>query len=313
VKGARIGQKIVAPLLLFALFAVIGTAPFAMTTARADVLFGTSGPDTIGGTDDDDIIIGKEGNDDISGEGGDDYIEGNEGNDEINDGPGSDNIFGDDGRDKIELEGLGEDGGFDGADEAHGEKGKDNIRSTGDSGFRVIFGGDDDDTISATGGHTGRIYGGTGDDVVDTCCDAQYDVWGGSGNDEIGGASECALVRVFAGSGHDRVLSPDEFTSGGPGNDIITFADCGGVVFGNSGNDQIAGGEQPVELHDGSGNDKLVGGFDDSEDDLFGDSGDDTLIGRDGADSFDCGPGRDTITDFDAAEGDTKTADCEDF
>jgi hypothetical protein len=37
------------------------------------------------------------------------------------------------------------------------------------------------------------------------------------------------------------------------------------------------------------------------------------LTGRGGADSFDCGPGKDTITDFDAAEGDTKTADCENF
>jgi len=36
------------------------------------------------------------------------------------------------------------------------------------------------------------------------------------------------------------------------------------------------------------------------------------LTGREGeADSFDCGPGTDTITDFNAAEGDTKTADCE--
>jgi hypothetical protein len=37
------------------------------------------------------------------------------------------------------------------------------------------------------------------------------------------------------------------------------------------------------------------------------------LTGRGGADSFDCGPGKDTITEFDAAEGDTKTADCENF
>jgi Ca2+-binding RTX toxin-like protein len=57
----------------------------------------------------------------------------------------------------------------------------------------------------------------------------------------------------------------------------------------------------------------LVGGFDVNEDELFGGKGDDTLTGRDGADSFNCGPGTDTITDFDAAGGDTKTADCENF
>jgi Ca2+-binding RTX toxin-like protein len=51
-----------------------------------------------------------------------------------------------------------------------------------------------------------------------------------------------------------------------------------------------------------------------SEDDLlFGNSNNDVLSGEEGADSFSCGSGRDTITDFNAAEGDTKTADCENF
>lgn len=52
----------------------------------------------------------------------------------------------------------------------------------------------------------------------------------------------------------------------------------------------------------------------DGENELFGDRGNDRLTGTDGeADSFDCGPGRDTITNFDAGEGDTKTGDCENF
>jgi hypothetical protein len=37
------------------------------------------------------------------------------------------------------------------------------------------------------------------------------------------------------------------------------------------------------------------------------------LTGKKGADSFSCGSGADTITNFNAAEGDTKTADCENF
>jgi hypothetical protein len=35
------------------------------------------------------------------------------------------------------------------------------------------------------------------------------------------------------------------------------------------------------------------------------------LTGGGGADSFSCGPGTDTITDFNEAEGDTRTPDCE--
>jgi hypothetical protein len=49
------------------------------------------------------------------------------------------------------------------------------------------------------------------------------------------------------------------------------------------------------------------------DDKLFGDGDDDTLTGKDGADSFSCGAGTDTITDFNAAKGDTKAADCENF
>jgi Ca2+-binding RTX toxin-like protein len=72
------------------------------------------------------------------------------------------------------------------------------------------------------------------------------------------------------------------------------------------------GGDSGNEAHGGSRNDRLEGG--DVENDLFGDKGDDTLTGQEGkADSFHCGPGTDTKTDFDAAERDAKTGDCENF
>ena len=122
-----------------------------VVSVRADDFFGTSGRDTIDGTDEDDDIFGKEGNDDLDGKGGDNYIEGNEGNDEITDGSGS-------GRDKVELEGTGEeedDAG--GVDEAHGGKGKDVIDATNNADFLLIYGGPDDDTLSAEGEGGGRI------------------------------------------------------------------------------------------------------------------------------------------------------------
>lgn len=50
-----------------------------------------------------------------------------------------------------------------------------------------------------------------------------------------------------------------------------------------------------------------------TNDELIGEGNNDVLSGNEGADSFSCGSGRDTITDFNAAEGDTKTADCENF
>jgi Ca2+-binding RTX toxin-like protein len=47
--------------------------------------------------------------------------------------------------------------------------------------------------------------------------------------------------------------------------------------------------------------------------DVIGGDGDDLLTGGKGANRFVCGGGNDTITDFNPAEGDTKTADCENF
>jgi Ca2+-binding RTX toxin-like protein len=209
-------------------------------------------------------------------------------------------------------EGVGEDG----VDKVYGGKGKDNInRASGGKieGTLLIFGEADDDTIR-TGGNQqrGKMFGGTGNDIISTCCDAHYDVWGGPGNDEIHGSSECSIDRAFGESGNDRIVQP-LFGSGGPGNDIIEFTDCSGVAYGDSGDDELRGLDvgSTLELHGGSDDDILDGAGEDDE--LFGDDGDDTLEGEEGADSFSCGTGIDSITDFNAAEGDTKTVDCENF
>jgi Ca2+-binding RTX toxin-like protein len=46
---------------------------------------------------------------------------------------------------------------------------------------------------------------------------------------------------------------------------------------------------------------------------VIGGDGNDLLTGGEGANRFVCGGGEDTITDYNEAEGDTKTADCENF
>jgi Ca2+-binding RTX toxin-like protein len=47
--------------------------------------------------------------------------------------------------------------------------------------------------------------------------------------------------------------------------------------------------------------------------DVIGGDGDDLLTGGEGAQRFVCGGGEDTISDYNEAEGDTKTEDCENF
>jgi len=46
---------------------------------------------------------------------------------------------------------------------------------------------------------------------------------------------------------------------------------------------------------------------------VIGGEGDDVLTGGKGTNRFICGGGEDTITDFNETEGDTKTADCENY
>jgi Ca2+-binding RTX toxin-like protein len=125
--------------------------------------------------------------------------------------------------------------------------------------------------------------------------------------------NECLIPHAYGELGNDRIISAGDFASGGSGSDFIQFFDCSGVAYGDSGNDELRSTAEHggIELHGGSGSDKVVG--ESADDLLFGDGDNDILTGRGGADSFSCGAGRDTITDFNAAEGDTKTADCENF
>ncbi|HEY1248863.1 MAG TPA: hypothetical protein VGE97_07750, partial [Nitrososphaera sp.] len=134
-------------------------------------------------------------------------------------------------------------------------------------------------------------------------------------NDVIHGSSECTLHHLDGGPGNDRIVEAGDFTIGGSGNDTIEFLDCGGVAYGGPGNDELSGNDNSpnLELHGGSGDDNLTGSNTGDPDQLFGEDGNDTLNGGEGATAFSCGRGTDTITNFDASKGDTKTTDCENF
>lgn len=80
---------------------------------------------------------------------------------------------------------------------------------------------------------------------------------------------------IKSGKGDD-VNCGDGFTGNAEGNGFICF------TGGNGGDDKINAGQ-----------------------------GDDILTGDSGADKFNCGKGTDTVTDFNKAEGDKATGNCE--
>jgi serralysin len=116
-------------------------------------------------------------------------------------------------------------------------------------------------------------------------------VFGGAGNDQIGGMA-----------GRDVVMA-------GAGDDLIAWNDpTGDVVFGGRGNDTILGGDVAAdEIHGGAGDD-LIRAFATSpeaataSDRMFGDAGDDVVIGGNAADIIEGGLGNDTLTGNDGAD-----------
>ncbi len=121
-------------------------------------------------------------------------------------------------------------------------------------------------------------------------------------------SSDCIVGDVtnnnFKGLGGNDVLlgrGGSDTLDGGAGTDTL---------LGGSGADNLNGGGGNDLLEGGSGSDTLDGGKDD--DTLLGGDDDDILIGGNGTDVCAGGPGADmfdssceTITDFNAAEGDT--------
>ena len=84
--------------------------------------------------------------------------------------------------------------------------------------------------------------------------------------------------------------------SGWIGNDTLKGLGGNDTLFGDAGNDKLSGGLGNDRLDGGAGNDTLQGG-----------QGNDLLTGGTGADTFvfnELHSGKDTITDFDAFQGD---------
>lgn len=99
----------------------------------------------------------------------------------------------------------------------------------------------------------------------------------------------------------------DHIQVGTSQNDELLGTEGIDLLLGAQGND-ILNSRSMGEVPPGRG-DCLKG--DEGNDELIGSDQDDILTGGRGADFFNCGPGNDTVTDFNPGEGDFAVPDCE--
>ena len=252
----------------------------------------------------------------IDGLGGDDRIYSGGGNDQLRGGPGDDRLYGRDGNDTLDG-GTDNDylsGGWD-DDILRGGSGSDDLN--GGPGADRLHGGDGDDRLEADASNRGL-----GDDTLD----------GGAGSDRFvfGYGDDADTIRDFSFVddvidllGIRTLTSFDELQPyiSADGNatviDLTTYG--GGTIrldgvdptaldaanfdllvwlFGDEGDNTLIGERRYNRIDGLGGNDTIIGG--DRIDEIVGGPGDDTLTGGRGEDTFifAAGHGNDTITDF---------------
>jgi Ca2+-binding RTX toxin-like protein len=269
---------------------------------RLDATAVTSGGILLDGDEENDTIYGGAGGDDLFGGPGNDQLRGYGGGDEIAAGTGNDTAYGGDGNDYL----LGDLGN----DHLEGNAGNDTVYAG--SGNDLVLGGS---RVPAA-----NVNAADGDDLLDGEAGTDLvigdNAFGnaptgfGGGNDTLLGGTE--NDTVYGGIGNDNLdgEAGDDYLGGLWGNDSIDGGDGNDRLYGYTGDDTLVGGFGIDSLYGGDGDDQLVGGtrlddeFDASADALFGEDGNDLMLGDNlafvsgsvgGADSMDGGSGDDTM------------------
>ncbi|MEQ1828011.1 MAG: right-handed parallel beta-helix repeat-containing protein, partial [Pirellula sp.] len=232
--------------------------------SKADELFGDDGNDTLHGNAGNDILHGDVGADVLYGNSGEDFLEGNSGVDTLFGGEDTDLLFG------HSATGIGDDNS---SDTLFGDFGIGHVLGSAGNvllaGRDELFGqGGNDDLYGEEFGD--EIYGGIGNDTVR----------GGAGEDYIDG--DAGNDQLFGGANADRIFGRegDDTIHGDEGDDQLYGGNGVDTIHGDTDDDQLFGEGSEDLLHGGLGNDLLVAGAG-IVNQLFGDEGDDRLIGSD--------------------------------
>jgi Ca2+-binding RTX toxin-like protein len=309
------------------------TLDYSDSGAVTLTLGGTNAKTTVTAVDGNDTIlnfenvIGSAFEDKLTGNNADNVFQGGAGKDLINGGGGSDTADYSDAAASVTVvlgTGVtkvtgGDTDEISSIENVIGSTGNDVL--TGNSSANVLLGGAGDDEITGGGG-ADILDGGANDDTFYfTGNEGLGDtILGGSGTDriEIKGSVAATIENFSQASG-----SIEEFQGNGLGilgtaknnvldfsglshyagvasidglagdDNIKAFATKEAVLFGNTGDDTLIGGNLADKLDGGDGDDSLVGGLE--ADTLVGGDGDDQLVGDAGKDTLTGGAGADLL------------------
>jgi Ca2+-binding RTX toxin-like protein len=208
-----------------------------------DIIYGSTGNDTLDGTDIPgidllgDALFTASGNDQLYGDSGNDQIFGGKGNDTIYGGSGNDFINGEEDNDFINGEADNDTiFGAKGDDTVIGGKGNDSLE--GNDGKDTLIGGEDNDTLWGGGGNwADYLDGGDGNDSI-MGEDGDDTLIGGIGKDTLSGGFDSDTfvirrnegIRIKDGASREELkngidLITDFGTSGFRGTDKIKLID----------------------------------------------------------------------------------------
>ena len=271
---------------------------------------GTDEDDNIQGCDDNESIDGAEGYDIINANAGDDVIYGGANDDTISGGKGNDILYGDEGYDKLY--------GNEGSDILDGGTGNDFLKGEVGNDTYIFGRGYGQDTIEEWDNTIGNA-----DTVIfkDGILPSEISVSRKDNNLEllINGSTDKITIRNYFST--DIVYKVEQFKfedgtiwdakyiedavryiTGTALADILTgFNDQNNIMDGQDGNDTVTAGKGTDILNGGAGDDKLYG--QDGNDTIDGGAGNDYIEGGVGNDTYNLSKywGIDTIYEYDTA------------
>ena len=159
-----------------------------------------------------------------------------------------------------------------------GNMGNDTINLNGFGARSTVFGGQNNDTITGFGGQE-YLSGDLGNDTIGDGGGSSSTLIGGDGRDTFNSTGQVTLMLGNTGDDTFNATGQGATIFGGQGADIINYSNSAGLIFGNLDADTITlnGGTTSTTVFGGQGSDVINGSVAGSNNVIFGDLGNDQI------------------------------------